>query len=290
MKKLLLSTLTASLLLHTSLFGVQESAPTSKAVSAKATQKATDDAMNHQTKLIKEALSSLKLASDALAKLQENKTDDAKKDIELALGKLESILVAKDAPKLLPIDQRVVVKNYVGTVDDIEKSLDTVKDLLDDNKVQEAQTLLTTLQSEIEVTVVNLPLVTYPDSLKLASKFIIEGKPQKAEDVLKVALSSFSEVTQVIPLPIINAVKLVDVAKDVAKEDKKQALLYLASANEELQKAEKLGYISSSATTYKQLHNLIEDVKKEVKGKNKAEKLFDELGEKLKEFKSKILS
>jgi predicted RND superfamily exporter protein len=140
------------------------------------------------------------------------------------------------------------------------------------------------------VTVVNLPLVTYPDSLKLASKFIIEGKPQKAEDVLKVALSSFSEVTQVIPLPIINAVKLVDVAKDVAKEDKKQALLYLASANEELQKAEKLGYISSSATTYKQLHNLIEDVKKEVKGKNKAEKLFDELGEKLKEFKSKILS
>ena len=289
-KKLILSTLTASLLLQSSLFGVESKPLTTQAISAKATKNATKDAKDKEDILIKEALSSLRLASSALKNLEEGKNVDAKKDIELALGKLESILVAKDAPKLLPIDQRVVVKNYIGSAEDVEESVDKVKDLLDDNKVQEAVELLSSLQSEIDVTVVNLPLVTYPDALKLASKFIIEDKPEMAKDVLKVALSSFSEVTQVIPLPIINALKLVDVAKDVAKEDKKQALNYLNAANDELDKAQALGYISKSATTYKELHSLIEDVQDEIKGANKAEKMFDELGKKLKEFKSKIFS
>jgi hypothetical protein len=41
-------------------------------------------------------------------------TEDAKKNIELALGKLESILLAKNTPKLLPIENRMVVKNFIG--------------------------------------------------------------------------------------------------------------------------------------------------------------------------------
>ncbi|NPA59665.1 MAG: YfdX family protein [Epsilonproteobacteria bacterium] len=287
MKNLILSTLTATLLLSSSLLGV-ESQASSSSVTKKAIQKATHDAK--ESKLIKEALNSLKLASSALVKLQKNKSAEAKKDIELALGKLESTLVAKDAPKLLPIDQRVVVKNYVGSVDDIEKALKQVGKLLREKRVQEAQTLLSTLQSEIEVTVVNLPLVTYPDALKLASKFIIEDKPQKAQEVLKVALNSFSEVVEIIPLPIINALKLIDVAKAVSKDDKSEALKYLSSANDELKKAELLGYISESATTYKELHKLIDSVKEEIKGKNKAEKMFENLGKKLNEFKSKIFS
>jgi tetratricopeptide (TPR) repeat protein len=287
MKNLILSTLTATLLLSSSLLGV-ESQASSSSVTKKAIQKATHDAK--ESKLIKEALNSLKLASSALVKLQKNKSAEAKKDIELALGKLESTLVAKDAPKLLPIDQRVVVKNYVGSVDDIEKALKQVGKLLREKRVQEAQTLLSTLQSEIEVTVVNLPLVTYPDALKLASKFIIEDKPQKAQEVLKVALNSFSEVVEIVPLPIINALKLIDVAKAVSKDDKSEALKYLSSANDELKKAELLGYISESATTYKELHKLIDSVKEEIKGKNKAEKMFENLGKKLNEFKSKIFS
>lgn len=56
-----------------------------------------------------------------------------------------------------------------------------------------------------------------------------------------------------------------------------------------LKKAEKLGYISSSTTNYKALHKFINGVEKEVKGPNKAEKLFKELAESLKQKSSLVM-
>jgi hypothetical protein len=291
MKKTLLSTLVATLLLTScSIADTNTTTLSSKEVSAQATKTATKNAKNRQVKLVKEALSSLELSAKALNALNNNQTEDAKKNIELALGKLESILLAKDTPKLLPIENRMVVKNFIGSAKDVEIALDKVKALLDKGHVQEAGELLYSLQSEIDITVVNLPLISYPDALKLASKYIIEEKPAKAKEVLKLALSTFTEVNQIIPIPLINTVQLVATASDIAKENREQALKHLAMASDELDKAEKLGYVSKSTTTYKELHQLIKGVEKEVKGPNKAEKLFKELGEKLKEFKEKILS
>jgi len=290
MKKTLLSTLVASLLLTTFATAESNNTLTSKEVSAKATKNATQKAGDNKIKLVQEALSSLNLSAKALKELNNNKVEEAKKDIELALGKLETILSVKDSPKLLPIENRMVVKNFVGNANEVELALKSVKKLMDDGKIQEAGELLYSLQSEIDLTVVSLPLVTYPDALKLASKYIMEKKPNRAKEVLKVALSTFTEVQQIIPIPLINTVELVAIASDIAKENKEQALKHLTLANDELNKAEKLGYISKSTTTYKQLHELIEKVEKEVKGPNKAEKLFEELSTKLKEFKNKILS
>jgi ribonuclease HII len=291
MKKTLLSTLVSTLLLTSySMADTNTTTLSSKEVSAQATKIATQNAKNRQVKLVKEALSSLELSAKALNALNNNKTEDAKKNIELALGKLESILLAKDTPKLLPIENRMVVKNFIGSAKDVEIALDKVKALLDKGYVQEAGELLYSLQSEIDITVVNLPLISYPDALKLASKYIIEEKAAKAKEVLKLALSTFTEVNQIIPIPLINTVQLVATASDIAKENREQALKHLAMASDELDKAEKLGYVSKSTITYKELHQLIKKVEKEVKGPNKAEKLFKELGEKLKEFKEKILS
>jgi ribosomal protein S20 len=146
------------------------------------------------------------------------------------------------------------------------------------------------LQSELDIVTVNLPLSTYPDTLKLASKYLIEGKIEEAKDTLKLALSTFVNIQTIIPIPLINTVKLVAVASNKAKENKDLAIKYLSSADDELNKAEKLGYISKSITTYKKLHTLIKNVEKEIKGENKAEKLFNELKKRLEEFKSKIFS
>jgi ribosomal protein S20 len=208
----------------------------------------------------------------------------------LALGKLEVILSAEDSPKLLPIDNQIRVYSFIGSAEDVKKTVKTVKALLSVNKIQEARELLSTLQSEIDVGVVNLPLATYPDALKLASKHILEGKTKEAKEILKLALSTFTEVHQIIPLSLINTNHLVSLASDVAKKDKELALKYLKGASDELDKSEALGYISESSTTYNELHKLIEEVEKEIKGPNKAEKLFKDLSEKLKEFKEKIFS
>ncbi len=290
MKKTILSTLVSTLLLSSLAIADEHKNLTSQEVSSKATQTATIKAKDNKVKLVQEALESLKFSAKAVDELNQNKVDEAKKSIELALGKLESILASEDTPKLLPIENQIVIKNFVGTSDDVKKALAEVKTLLNDGKVQEAGELLISLQSEIDVTTVSLPLASYPDALKLASKYLIEKHPAKAKHVLEIALNTFAQDEQIIPIPLINSLELVDVASKIAKEDKEQALKHLALAKDDLKKAEALGYISSSTTTYKQLDELIEKTQKEVKGPNKAEKLFKELGEKLSEFKNKILS
>ena len=290
MKKTILSTLVSALLLSSVAVADEHKNLTSKEVSAKATQIATKKAKDNKVKLVQEALESLKLSAKAVDELNKNKVDEAKKSVELALGKLESILASEHTPKLLPIENQIVVKNFVGTADDVKRALAEVKTLLGLGKVQEAGELLISLQSELDITTVSLPLASYPDALKLASKYLLEKHPAKAKHVLEIALNTFAQDEQIIPIPLINAVELVSVASKIAKEDKEQALKHLAMAKDDLKKAELLGYISSSTTTYKQLDELIEKTEKEVKGPNKAEKLFKELGEKLSEFKNKILS
>ena len=290
MKKTLLSTLVSTLLLSSLATADEHKNLTSQEVSSKATQTATTKARDNKVKLVKEALASLKLSVKAVNELNNNKTDEAKKTVELALGKLESILASEHTPKLLPIENQMVIKNFVGTADDVTRALAEVRTLLNLGKVQEAGELLISLQSEIDVTIISLPLVSYPDALKLASKYLIEKHPAKAKHVLEIALNTFAQDEQIIPIPLINAFELVAVASNIAKKDKEQALKHLAMAKDDLKKAEALGYVSSSTTTYKQLDELIEKTEKEIKGPNKAEKLFKDLGEKLSEFKNKILS
>ena len=55
------------------------------------------------------------------------KTDEAKKNIELALGTLDAILAMKESPKLLPIQNRMVVKNFIGGTDEVGAVLKSVE-------------------------------------------------------------------------------------------------------------------------------------------------------------------
>jgi tetratricopeptide (TPR) repeat protein len=290
MKNILLSTLLSSLLLSSGLYAKSNIKSVAE-VNHTAVAKGTHNALTHQKKLIKEAIQSLQYTNNALIALSKNDKKSAQSNIEKALGKLEVILSAKNAPKLLPIDSNIAMVEFVGTKKDVENSLDTVEDLLKHNKVQVARTLLNSLQSEIDVTVVSLPLVTYPDALKLAAKYLHENKIANAKSVLEVALSTFDKTTTVIPLPLLKATDLINVSATLSKSGKKEeALKYLKAAQDQLDVAQALGYVSHSSTTYKAMHKAIQNVRKEIKGKNKAEKLFDELKNELKDFKAKIFS
>ena len=292
MKKLLLSAITASLLLTTAGVAKEQAAKdaTVKEVKKIAISNAKEDAGNHQTKLAAEAIESLKFAQQAVVALEHKDAKKATEDLEKALGKLEVILAAKDAPKLLPVNNLIRVQEFVGTAKDVDVILKKVKKMLDDGKVQEARALMIPLSSEIDITVVSLPLASYPDALKLAAQYVHDNKLEKAKEVLYIALSTFTEVTEIVPIPLLESADLINVALRIAKEDKERALKYLDAASDALDVAEKLGYVSESATTYKMLHEKIKEVQKEIKGKNKAEKLFESLTEKLKEFKSKVIS
>ena len=285
MKKIILSTVLASLLMT----GVNAKETVSKDATVKQVNSvAVNNAKNNQAKLVNEAIHSLKDAHDALVALEKKDVKLATDKLENALGKLEIILAADNTPKLLPIDNVVEVNEFMGTSQEIDTLLNHVRVLLNKNKIQEARALMLPLQSEIDITVVSLPLVTYPDALKLAAKYVHSNELEKAQKVLVTALNTFTKVTEVLPIPLLKATDLIIASSAIAKEDKDRALLYLDGASESLKVAHKLGYVSKSTTTYKVLQDQIEAVQKEIKGPNKAEKLFETLKDSLKEFKEKI--
>ncbi|SFV65261.1 hypothetical protein MNB_SV-3-97 [hydrothermal vent metagenome] len=291
MKKIILSTLVASLLITG--VNAKETAPkdaTVKEVNKIALNNAKSDAKSHQKDLVKEAVNSLKDAHDAFVALDKKDEALATKKLESALGKLEVILASEKVPSLLPIDSIVKVYEYLGTSKDIESTLAAVSTLLSKNKVQEARELMLPMQSEIDITTISLPLASYPDALKLAAKYVHSHEIDKAKEVLGIALSTFTSVTEVIPIPLLKATDLIAASSAIAKEDKTRALAYLDAASESLKVAHDLGYVSKSTTTYKVLQEQIEAVQKEIKGPNKAEKLFETLKASLKEFKEKVFS
>ncbi len=283
MKKMIISTVTATILM-----GISLNAATSAQVKDNALKSAKLNAQNNQVKIVQEAVKAVYLTKKVFVDLDKKDTKLAIKDLEDAIGKLEVILADKNSPKLLPVDTSMSAVEYVGSVEDLKKSLDIVSELLDDGKVQEARKILSTLQSEIDLVSINLPLASYPDALKLAAKYLHSNNIEGAKVVLAAALNTMVKEVVVVPIPFLKADSLIAAASEVAKKNRDQAIKHLNAAKEELKIAQTLGYLSDSDVTYKILNDKIDEVEKEIKGKNEVAKLFEDLKVKMKSFKEKI--
>ncbi len=301
MKKVLLSSFTALALLSSGAVaeGSKVAAPqsakiqkaTSQSVKAEAVRnaKVAANAKKSDIKIVKEAVEAVALTQKTLALLSQNKKDDAIKSLEKAIGKMEVVLSHPNAPALLPLEASVIVSQFAGTAYDAENAVISSIALLQKKRVQDARLIVQTLKDEIDLVTVNMPLASYPAALKLAAKYLHENKITQAQKVLATALGTFVEVDVVTPLGIVEAQELIAAASRVAKSDKKLALAHLEAAKAALKKAEALGYTSRSDTTYKMLNDAIKKIQKEIRGKNKAKKLFDDLIAKLKEFEEKAI-
>jgi hypothetical protein len=297
MKKVLLSSVVALALLGSGLSAAEAKAPatasvkSSKSVSADAVKhgKANATVKRDDVKVVQEAVDAVKLTQEVLVALDKNKKDEAIKTLEKAIGKLEVVMSNPKAPALIPLSASVVVSEFPGTAYDVESAVITSIALLQHKRVQDARLIIQTLKDEIDFITVNMPLATYPAALKLAAKYLHEDKVKEARAVIATALNTFVEVDVVTPIGILQAQELIAAAAQVAKQDKQLALAHLEAAKAALKKAEALGYTSTSDTTYQMLNDAINQIEKEVRGKNKAEKLFEELIAKLKEFKEKAV-
>jgi len=296
MKKILLSTIVAiSIAGSGSAYASENSGETKNVSSGKISAIAVNHGKEEATarrddvKIVTEAVDAVKLTHKVLKAIEENKRDEAVKNLEDAIGKLEVLMSNPKAPALIPLSSSVVVDSFAGDARDAENAVISSIALLEKKRVQDARILISTLKDEIDFITVNLPLSSYPSALKLAAKFLHEKKDAEAAKVLATALNTFVEVDVVTPIGIIQAQELVNAAKSVAKKDKKAALSHLETARKALARAEALGYTSESDTTYKMLRSDIDALEKEIKGKNRSEKLFDSLLEKLEEFKEKAV-
>lgn len=281
MKKLLLSVALAGIM-ATNL--VAADAKTNQ-VSSNAVTKAEQKAQNTE---IKEAVRAIKYTQDALFYLGNKKIDKAKESLKKAIGELAVVLNSPNPPYLLPVDIQIEAYEFNGDLKKIENLKKEAKTLLLSNKIPEARNILNTLRSEIVIKTINLPLATYPAALNLAIKYINENKIKDATEVLSRALSTLVEIDNITPIPLIKAQALIEEANKT--KDKKQAIKYLKEAKNQLIIAEALGYTSKSSTTYKMLKEKIEKIEKEINKGRDTTSLFEELIQKIKDFKEKAIN
>ncbi len=248
---------------------------------AQTTQKAIEQEQNKQNELLQKVNAGVKEGLDHVLKavelLGEEKDADALSELQAAAGKFSTALAANPDLGMVPVDGYVTIHELITTPTTIKKTLDEVDDLLDDGKVQDARILLSTLRDEMEIATVFLPMATYPDAIDLAAKYLVDGKRDRALEVLDTAASSLVTEVTTVPLGLIRAKSLIKKASEQDKTDKAAALILVNAAREQLRVSEVLGYTNEKSESYRKLNKKIDQLEKEINGKNAVEKLYDEL-------------
>jgi len=257
-----------------------------ESISNNAVKKAEANA-KVDNKIIKEAIRAIRYTNDAYIYLNRKDTKRALESLKKAIAELTVLLNTPNAPYLLPISVNIEATEYVGTIDNIAKEVEKAKKALYENKLPLTRDILNTLKSEIDIHTINLPLATYPNAIKLAIRYVNEGKIENAKDIIALTLNSLVNVDTIIPIPILKAQELI---KAASKAKKEQALKELEEAKRQLRIAQLLGYTSTSDTTYVQLNKAINKIEDRIKGNRSTKSLFDELKQKIEDFKEKAIS
>ncbi len=269
-KTLLLSALTCGLLFSTT------------AIQAKADMKTL---VKHQVdankktfkQAPKEIITALQDSTKAVVYLQHKKIDEAKKLLNDATQKFDKALKDNPALDVVPVDEQIAMYENLSSTKEIEKVLDTVKDMLKNHDVQGAREVLSPLRDEMDIVTTSIPMKLFPDATKKAKEALDKKDVKKALTILAGAFDTMVEEAAVIPLPLLSAQDLIAEASALDKSKKEEATKLLNEAKEELNKAKVLGYTNRKSPEYKALVEAIDAVKKEIKGKNAVEKMYDKL-------------
>lgn len=215
--------------------------------------------------------------------VQDGKEKEAIALLQEATGKFDIALTANPSLDLVPIDGDVSVSALITTPELIKKETKLAVDLLEDHKIQAARALLEPLKDEMVISTAYLPMGTYPDAIKLATKYLIDGKKEDAVTTLATALSTIVVKKSIIPLTIIRIESFLKEAADLDKEKSKdQALALLEASEQQLEIATLLGYTDKNSALYEDIKDQIKELKKEIKGGNVVERLYKKAKESIK--------
>ena len=269
-RKLLLSALTSLLLLGTTVLQAQTD-------KKELVQKVANEQIKNHKQAPKEIVEGLQNTYMAMTALQQNKKDEAIKLLEKANKSFDVALKADPSLKLIPIDERLQAYAFMGSSDVIDARLKLAVQLLKAHETQDASDILLPLKDELDITTVSVPMDLYPVSTKAALEALKKDDIKGAAVALNTAMSSLVSFRIVIPTPLLVAQDLIAEASKLEKSKKEDAAKLLDAAKEELKRAELLGYTSKHAEDYKVLNESIENIQKEIKGKNKVEELYEKL-------------
>lgn len=279
-KSVLLSTLTAVLLLGTTAIYAKDSTKAQKEDIQRLHNVVQKEAKQHKEGLAKEPkeiTQALKQTMAALKALHDNNTTAAKDALNEATKLFDKALKNNPKLSLVPIADAINVQSFTGDSKLVKNSIETSLKLLDSYDTQAARALLLPLVDEIDMTTEYLPMKSYPLAIKKALEKLNNGKTKEAFSIIQTSFHTMVVKTVIVPLPLITAQSLVVDASNLDKSKKDQALKLLSLAQDELQKAIYLGYTKKYAPEYKALQQQITDIEKEIKGKNIVAKLYEKI-------------
>jgi len=271
-KRFLLSALTCGLLLGAT--GLQAKTAT-KTLMEHQIKKHTQETKKAPKKVIEGIQATFK----SVHLIETGKLDEAKKLLEKANDDFEKALKADATLDLVPLEESLIVYNFVGTSKTIKEVLELSIKLIKDHDTQAAIALLSPLKDELDITVVAIPMKLYPASTKTALEALNKGDKKAALSALAVGFGTLVSSQIILPTPLLVAQDLIVEASKLDKSKKEEAKKLLNAAKEELNRAELLGYTKKHDAAYKLLNDGIDNIEKEIKGKNMVVKLYDKLKE-----------
>ncbi len=250
-----------------------------QATADKAIEKAVKKQDELKQKINQNVLDGFNEVKKAIRLLEQtDKIRQAIAALEAATGKFDIALAAKPELGLVSIDSSVNIFELITDWEMVENTTEQALDLLRDHQVQAALKLLLPLQDELVTTTTYLPMATYPDTIKLAAAALVNGKTDKARQILTQGLTSFVVSESVIPLPLLRAEAFLLEAGELEKDKQKdQTLDLLNAAEDQVQLAIALGYTNEDSAPYEALVSQIKSLRWAVKGPNAVERLYGEL-------------
>jgi hypothetical protein len=262
--------------------GAEKSPPeVGKARQGKARSQVGGAISRHRQEIIDEAVSAIAETNTALQALQQDKPDQALSALARASGKLNIVLAREPALALAPIDVNMTLYNVYNRVDAILKAREQAEDYLEAGEVQKARALIDDLASEMVISVVNIPLKTYPDAISAVVPLIDQGKIEKAKAALQAALDTLVISDRVIPLPLLRADVQLARAEALAEKKKrseqenKSLKRLLSESREQIELAEALGY--GDKRHYAKFYSELEEIEGKTKLGGSGEGFFDEI-------------
>ena len=241
--------------------------------------------------MVEEAATVVAETRNALRYLLANKTAEAQKSIERAIGKAEVVTTTKPNMRLVPLDVNVSVYDLVTDMDVLKKIRDDVEWSTDKGYLQDARQLLLYLRSELTISTSSLPFATYPDALREAGRLDKERKPIDAALLLSTALSTIVSEVRSVPLPLIRAeamLKEVDSLLGSGNDKEEEIHGWLDNADYQIRFAEALGY-GKRDKEFKEFYEAIKSLKKEVTDKSRSSRQSNtDLRNKLDSFTKRI--
>ena len=251
-------------------------------------EKTDKESAEQREKILLEANAAIAESRKALKALDDGKTEEALKSLELAIGKM-ALIVARDPElALATVDVNIKIYDLFADADSIELVLKRAIKYLKDGEIQLARPLIASMASEMVFESINIPLATYPDAIKAVVPLIDNGKLEEARSALQTALNTLVIVEEnIIPLPVIRVKTLLKDAEKLvenenrADEDNEKLASLLNEAQNQLEIADVLGYGDKKnfKPMYEQLDEIRDKTKESKHGKGFFEKLKNQISE-----------